>query len=61
MLDIKKLILLKLLDRISYGKNQDTGKKYGEHMYTSETPDEKIFAIKPMNCPGCMFKFLIKV
>ena len=21
-------------------------------MYTSETPDEKIFAIKPMNCPG---------
>ncbi len=26
--------------------------KYGENMYTSETPDEKIFAIKPMNCPG---------
>ena len=21
-------------------------------MYTSTTPDEKIFAIKPMNCPG---------
>ena len=21
-------------------------------MYTSETPDEKVFAIKPMNCPG---------
>ena len=21
-------------------------------MYTSQTPDEKIFAIKPMNCPG---------
>jgi len=26
--------------------------KYGEHMYTSQTPDEKVFAIKPMNCPG---------
>ena len=23
-------------------------------MYTSETPDEKVFAIKPMNCPGCV-------
>jgi threonyl-tRNA synthetase len=23
-------------------------------MYTSETPDEKIFAVKPMNCPGCV-------
>ena len=23
-------------------------------MFTSETPDEKIFAIKPMNCPGCV-------
>ena len=28
--------------------------KFGEHMYTSETPDNKIFAIKPMNCPGCI-------
>ena len=26
--------------------------KFGENMFTSETPDEKIFAIKPMNCPG---------
>tara|TARA_B100000700_G_scaffold320458_1_gene417775 strand:- start:2632 stop:4548 length:1917 start_codon:yes stop_codon:yes gene_type:complete len=26
--------------------------KFGENMYTSETPDEKTFAIKPMNCPG---------
>ncbi len=26
--------------------------KYRENMYTSQTPDEKIFAIKPMNCPG---------
>jgi threonyl-tRNA synthetase len=23
-------------------------------MYTSQTPDEKTFAVKPMNCPGCV-------
>jgi len=26
--------------------------KFGENMFTSETPDKKVFAIKPMNCPG---------
>ena len=26
-------------------------------MYTSKTPDEKVFAIKPMNCPGCIEVF----
>ena len=31
--------------------------KFGENMFTSETPDEKIFAIKPMNCPGCIQVF----
>ena len=31
--------------------------KFGEHMYTSTTPDEKVFAIKPMNCPGCVQVF----
>ena len=25
---------------------------FGENMFTSETQDERIFAIKPMNCPG---------
>ena len=29
---------------------------YRENMYTSEV-DEKEFAIKPMNCPGCMLYF----
>jgi len=28
--------------------------KFGENMFISETPDEKTFAIKPMNCPGCI-------
>ena len=31
--------------------------KFGEHMYTSKTPDKKTFAIKPMNCPGCVQVF----
>lgn len=26
--------------------------KFGEHMFTTQTPDERIFALKPMNCPG---------
>tara|TARA_B100000963_G_scaffold315180_1_gene294109 strand:- start:3810 stop:4778 length:969 start_codon:yes stop_codon:yes gene_type:complete len=26
-------------------------------MFTSETPDEKVFAVKPMNCPGCVQVF----
>ena len=28
--------------------------KFGENMFISETPDKKTFAIKPMNCPGCL-------
>lgn len=26
--------------------------KFGENMYTTTTPDERVFALKPMNCPG---------
>ena len=40
-----------VLDRALWEKSGHWG-KYGEHMFTSETPDKKIFAIKPMNCPG---------
>jgi threonyl-tRNA synthetase len=25
---------------------------FGEHMFTTRTEDERVFAIKPMNCPG---------
>jgi threonyl-tRNA synthetase len=25
---------------------------FGENMYMTQTPDERVFAIKPMNCPG---------
>jgi threonyl-tRNA synthetase len=26
--------------------------KFGEHMFTTQTPDQRVFALKPMNCPG---------
>ncbi|WP_435116692.1 threonine--tRNA ligase [Candidatus Pelagibacter bacterium nBUS_49] len=40
-----------ILDRQLWEKSGHW-EKYGENMYTSETPDAKVFAIKPMNCPG---------
>jgi len=30
---------------------------FGEHMYTTETSEERVFALKPMNCPGCVQVF----
>jgi threonyl-tRNA synthetase len=26
--------------------------KFGDNMFLSQTPDERVFALKPMNCPG---------
>ena len=26
--------------------------KFGENMFLTKTPDERVYAIKPMNCPG---------
>ena len=33
---------------------QDSGhrEKFGENMFLTETPDRRVYAIKPMNCPG---------
>ena len=45
-----------LLDRSLWEKSGHW-EKFSEHMFTSETPDKKIFAIKPMNCPGCVQVF----
>tara|TARA_B100000686_G_scaffold269815_1_gene285925 strand:- start:1111 stop:3027 length:1917 start_codon:yes stop_codon:yes gene_type:complete len=42
-----------ILDRTLWEKSGHW-EKFGENMYTSTTPDEKVFAIKPMNCPGCV-------
>ena len=25
---------------------------FGENMFMTQTPDDRVFAIKPMNCPG---------
>jgi threonyl-tRNA synthetase len=49
----KEINTPELLDKTLWEKSGHW-EKFGEHMFTSETPDEKIFAIKPMNCPGCV-------
>ena len=30
---------------------------YREHMFTTQTEDERVFALKPMNCPGSVLMF----
>ncbi len=47
----KEINTPEVLDRQLWEKSGHWG-KYGDNMYISETPDEKVFAIKPMNCPG---------
>ena len=49
----KEINTPELLDKSLWEKSGHW-EKFGEHMFTSETPDEKTFAIKPMNCPGCV-------
>ena len=49
----KEINTPELLDRSLWEKSGHW-EKFGEHMFTSETPDEKTFAVKPMNCPGCV-------
>ena len=49
----KEINTPEILDRSLWEKSGHW-EKFGENMYTSTTPDEKIFAIKPMNCPGCV-------
>ena len=52
----KEINTPELLDKTLWEKSGHWD-KFGEHMFTSETPDEKTFAIKPMNCPGCVQVF----
>jgi threonyl-tRNA synthetase len=52
----KEINTPELLDKTLWEKSGHW-EKFGEHMYTSETPDEKTFAVKPMNCPGCVQVF----
>ncbi|MGK0168491.1 MAG: threonyl-tRNA synthetase [Gammaproteobacteria bacterium] len=30
---------------------------FGDHMYTTQTDEDRVFALKPMNCPGCVQVF----
>ena len=52
----KEINTPELLDK-SLWERSGHWEKFGEHMFTSETPDEKTFAVKPMNCPGCVQVF----
>ena len=52
----KEINTPELLDKTLWEKSGHW-EKFGEHMFISETPDEKTFAIKPMNCPGCVQVF----
>ena len=52
----KEINTPEMLDRSLWEKSGHW-EKFGAHMYTSQTPDEKIFAVKPMNCPGCVQVF----
>ena len=52
----KEINTPELLDKTLWEKSGHW-EKFGEHMFTSETPDEKTFAVKPMNCPGCVQVF----
>ena len=52
----KEINTPEVLDRTLWEKSGHW-EKFGANMYTSTTPDEKIFAIKPMNCPGCVEVF----
>jgi len=47
----KEINTPEILDKALWEKSGHW-EKFGENMFTSETPDKKIFAIKPMNCPG---------
>jgi len=49
----KEINTPELLDKTLWEKSGHW-EKFSDHMFTSETPDEKVFAIKPMNCPGCV-------
>ena len=52
----KEINTPEILDRTLWEKSGHW-EKFGANMYTSTTPDDKVFAIKPMNCPGCVQVF----
>tara|TARA_B000000460_G_scaffold116608_1_gene81957 strand:- start:587 stop:2488 length:1902 start_codon:yes stop_codon:yes gene_type:complete len=45
-----------MLDRSLWEKSGHW-EKFKENMFTIDTEDERVFALKPMNCPGCIQVF----
>mgnify|MGYP001302354735 CR=1 FL=1 len=56
MAGYKEINTPEILDRTLWEKSGHW-EKFGANMYTSTTPDKRVFAIKPMNCPGCIEVF----
>ena len=56
MAGYKEINTPEILDRALWEKSGHW-EKFGANMYTSTTPDKRVFAIKPMNCPGCIEVF----
>jgi|TARA_B100001964_G_scaffold223851_1_gene270176 threonyl-tRNA synthetase len=52
----KEISTPELLDKTLW-EQSGHWEKFSENMFISETPDKKTFAIKPMNCPGCIQVF----
>ncbi|MBN2675830.1 MAG: threonine--tRNA ligase [Alphaproteobacteria bacterium] len=46
----------RLMDRSLWEKSGHW-EKYGEHNYAGKTEDERMFCVKPMNCPGHMLTY----
>ncbi len=40
-----------VLDKSLWDKSGHS-EKFGDNMYLTQTPDERVYALKPMNCPG---------
>jgi threonyl-tRNA synthetase len=53
-LDKSKYVEVKTPQLIDRGLWEASGhwEKFRDHMFTAETEDDRIFALKPMNCPG---------
>ncbi len=49
----QEIITPELIDRSLWEKSGHW-EKFGDNMFTSEVADERTFALKPMNCPGCV-------
>lgn len=49
--DYREINTPEIMDRALWVKSGHM-EKFGENMFMTQTPDERVYAIKPMNCPG---------